>query len=52
MKNKSLVKNFAKIVFAAAILMAFSSCNRGYGCPTNFSVDVLDVLKGLVQMFF
>lgn len=24
-------------LLATFAIMAFSSCNRGYGCPTNFS---------------
>ncbi len=52
MKNKTLVKNAAKTFFAAVALMLFSSCNRGYGCPTNFSVDFWDVLNSAVQILF
>lgn len=52
MKNKALVKNSAKIFFAAVALMVLSSCNRGYGCPTNFSVDFWDVLNATVQILF
>lgn len=52
MKNRTLVRNFAKIIVAASVLMVFSSCNRGYGCPTNFSVDIVDVLKSAVLMLF
>ncbi len=52
MKNKSLFKQLAKPVIVVAALMAFTSCNRGYGCPTNFSTDVLEVLKSIVSVFF
>lgn len=52
MRNKSLLKKSAQIFAAAAVLVLFSSCNRGYGCPTNFSVDIVDVLKAAVQVFF
>lgn len=52
MKNKALTKKSAQVVAALAVVVLFSSCNRGYGCPTNFSVDVLDVLKSAVQLFF
>lgn len=52
MKNKALAKKSAQMVAAFAVLIVCSSCNRGYGCPTNFSVDVLDVLKSAVQLFF
>lgn len=37
---KSILKNivafFLLVVFAASV----SSCNRGYGCPNNFQMDV------------
>ena len=31
------------VLFAALSLTAvsFSSCNRGYGCPTNFSIGAV-----------
>lgn len=34
-------KIFRSIVLLAALsltALSFSSCNRGYGCPTNFSI--------------
>jgi hypothetical protein len=52
MKNKALVRRPAQLVAALAALVLFSSCNRGYGCPNNFSLDVMDVLKATVQFFF
>lgn len=52
MKNKTLFQNSARTFAALAVLVLLSSCNRGYGCPTNFSVDVMDVLKAAVQVFF
>ncbi len=52
MKNKSLVTKSAKTLVAIAALVFLSSCNRGYGCPTNFSIDVMDVLKAAVEIFF
>lgn len=35
------------IPFAALIIVAglFASCNRGYGCPSNFKVDAQKVVK-------
>lgn len=42
--------------FAAAIAFAFllSSCNRGYGCPSNFSLNenVFDVVNSLTNILF
>jgi predicted small secreted protein len=32
---RQVLAAFALILFAASI----SSCNRGYGCPQNFSID-------------
>jgi hypothetical protein len=37
------IKNSRKIIVAAALLMmviAFSSCNRGYGCPYELKTAV------------
>lgn len=31
------------LLFILAVF-AFSSCNRGYGCPTNFSIDEISTL--------
>lgn len=34
---------------AAIALATFTSCNRGYGCPTNFSInDIVEVCVSLV----
>lgn len=38
MKRKNL-RNFAAIALLVAVAGLSSSCNRGYGCPTNFSVN-------------
>ncbi|MCB0558101.1 MAG: hypothetical protein H6573_18185 [Lewinellaceae bacterium] len=38
MKNKNLRKIAAVAAFLA-IASIFSSCNRGYGCPSNFSMN-------------
>lgn len=51
MKNKSLITKSARTIAALATLVLLSSCNRGYGCPTNFSIDLLDVLKTAVSVF-
>ncbi|MCB0571633.1 MAG: hypothetical protein KDC66_17805 [Phaeodactylibacter sp.] len=46
MKIKNLRRKgtFLAVVAIAAVL---SSCNRGYGCPSNFSMD--DVLSTVVN---
>jgi hypothetical protein len=36
MKSKSL-KQIVSFVAFVAILASFTSCNKGYGCPNNFS---------------
>lgn len=41
---KKSIKNTAFALFAIA---AFSSCNRGYGCPNNFSLN--DALATVVD---
>lgn len=41
---KNIVKNTAIAVVAITV---FSSCNRGYGCPNNFSLN--DALTTVVD---
>ncbi|MEQ8705842.1 MAG: hypothetical protein RIC19_18080 [Phaeodactylibacter sp.] len=41
---KKIIKNTALAVVAAT---ALSSCNRGYGCPNNFSLN--DALNTVVD---
>ncbi|MBV6655993.1 MAG: hypothetical protein KI786_19640 [Mameliella sp.] len=41
---KKVVKNSA---FAILAVTALSSCNRGYGCPNNFSLN--DALTAVVD---
>lgn len=33
------VKSIALLAAAVLVLGATTSCNRGYGCPSNFSVN-------------
>jgi predicted small secreted protein len=44
MNSKMKKRNF-KSILAIAVLLAFTlsmtSCNRGYGCPNNFSLKSL-----------
>ena len=46
MKSKAL-KKLIKLAVFVAILGTFSSCNRGYGCPNNFSIG--DTITNVVQ---
>ncbi|MEN0006233.1 MAG: hypothetical protein AAF798_18930 [Bacteroidota bacterium] len=48
-------KRFKKYLYVALLLVsasAFSSCNRGYGCPNNFSVNdtVVELVKTAVTV--
>ena len=45
-------KQSRPVFFLLALALAavsFSSCNRGYGCPNNFSIDadVVQVIKNV-----
>ena len=46
MKGKALKKLITLGLFVA-FFATFSSCNRGVGCPNNFSVD--DTITKVVQ---
>ncbi|MCB0553361.1 MAG: hypothetical protein KDD02_07400 [Phaeodactylibacter sp.] len=45
MKSKNL-RRISTIAAILAIVTVFSSCNRGYGCPSNFSLN--EVLSTVV----
>ena len=36
---KKSIKNLLPVFVLLLCVVALSSCNRGYGCPTNFSLD-------------
>ncbi len=50
MKRMNLSKIGAFVLFLASSVI-FSSCNRGYGCPNNFSVNdnVLEVVTTVIN---
>ncbi len=50
MKNKTLFRSYAKTFLAIAAIVMLSSCNRGVGCPTNFSIDLYDIIHTVVQI--
>ena len=52
MKKLSLARLLP--LFIVLVSLSVSSCNRGYGCPTNFSVNdtFLEVVTGIVQLLF
>ena len=51
MKTK-FIKKLIPFVLLIAFLATFSSCNRGMGCPNNFSLDTavkaVQVLPGAI----
>lgn len=51
MKLNKMKRFFFGLVLLAAA-SSFSSCNRGYGCPTNFSMNdtVVKVVKEIVEI--
>ncbi|HMO38402.1 MAG TPA: hypothetical protein PKC76_03820 [Saprospiraceae bacterium] len=52
MKNKTLASRLSATVLALVTLALLSSCNRGVGCPTNFSTDIFDALYQVLQILF
>jgi hypothetical protein len=54
MNIQKLSKKPLNLLAAAAIIVCFSSCNRGYGCPTNFSISDFfqDLCVALIGLFF
>lgn len=37
--NTKNFKQLIKVVALVAVVSSFASCNRGVGCPSNFSVE-------------
>ena len=44
-------KRNPSILIATLAVVLLSSCNRGYGCPNNFSLDLNDVIQTVVAIF-
>lgn len=46
------VKSFALLAVTVLTFSALTSCNRGYGCPSNFSVNetAVKVVQQSVQI--
>ncbi|HRQ29034.1 MAG TPA: hypothetical protein PLU49_03100 [Saprospiraceae bacterium] len=42
------LKSISKVVFFLGIVIFATSCQRGYGCPYDFSV-VVDFLRALIS---
>ena len=36
---KKTIKKLATVLAFLSLVAIFSSCNRGYGCPDNFSME-------------
>jgi len=41
--KKRMLKSTVLFFAFAAFATSFTSCNKGYGCPSNFSVDKVAV---------
>ena len=40
MKNSKL-QRIVTLIAVMVVIASFSSCNRGYGCPSNFSLETV-----------
>lgn len=51
--KKARFSTMVKLFGAAIVMMSISSCNRGYGCPSNFSLEssIGDVISVLATFF-
>ena len=51
--NSSKQRPIVSFAFFFLIAMTSFSCNRGYGCPSNFSVpELADFLNLIASSFF
>jgi hypothetical protein len=52
--KKRILNQLLKAMVFLAVITAFSSCNRGVGCPNNFSINVsvVDVAETVSTVFF
>lgn len=50
MKSRRFKRILSLLAFVA-VFSTFTSCNKGYGCPNNFSMNetVVQVVKVVVQ---
>lgn len=50
MKSRRFKRTLSLLAFVA-VFSTFTSCNKGYGCPNNFSMNetVVQVVKVVVQ---
>lgn len=45
--KKSNFRSILAVLAFVAVMASFASCNRGYGCPTNFSAG--DIAAQVVE---
>lgn len=50
--NSSKLSRFLTLALIFILAISFFSCNRGYGCPNNFSLDTVADLVQRVMVFF
>jgi hypothetical protein len=39
--NSSKLSRLVTLILIVLVTSTFFSCNRGYGCPSNFSLDAI-----------
>ena len=50
--NAKIFKKVLPFIILLATIATFSSCNRGLGCPNNFSIDtVVSVVDNVTTVF-
>jgi len=51
---KIKIKNFKNIALACVVIALTFSCNRGYGCPSNFSFTdlITEAIKAILSLLF
>jgi hypothetical protein len=51
---KIQIKKSQNVVLACVVIALTFSCNRGYGCPSNFSFTdlIADAIKMVISLFF
>lgn len=47
--KKSIVKVLVLAAFLAFGAMSMSSCNKGYGCPSDFSLGAITPVQLVIQ---
>ena len=52
MKFKGIKKLIVAVAILGAVTITLSSCNRGIGCPSDFSVEqiAIPIVKGVINI--